>query len=139
MPKKLDNAKVKLENVERQLETAKAEVTKPFAQETELKEKLDRLSVLNALLNMDETGSVAQVNNETSEQLNADTLEQDNQKAEQPELESNNARIMQIVVKDDDKFKSKASLKEKLDTYKTQVSGVENAESNKIKGKEAVI
>ena len=139
MPKKLDNAKVKLENVERQLETAKAEVTKPFAQETELKEKLDRLSVLNALLNMDETGSVAQVNNETSEQLNADTLEQDNQKAEQPELESNNARIMQIVVEDDDKFKSKASLKEKLDTYKTQVSGVENAESNKIKGKEAVI
>ena len=104
-----------------------------------MKEKLDRLSVLNALLNMDETGSVAQVNNETSEQLNADTLEQDNQKAEQPELESNNARIMQIVVKDDDKFKSKASLKEKLDTYKTQVSGVENAESNKIKGKEAVI
>lgn len=41
----------------RQLETAKAEVTKPFAKETELKEKLDRLSALNALLNMDETGS----------------------------------------------------------------------------------
>ena len=59
MPKELDNAKVKLENVERQLETAKAEVTKPFAQETELKEKLDRLSALNALLNMDETGNDA--------------------------------------------------------------------------------
>ena len=59
MPKELDNAKVKLENVERQLETAKAEVTKPFVQETELKEKLDRLSALNALLNMDETGNDA--------------------------------------------------------------------------------
>ena len=85
MPKELDNAKVKLENVERQLETAKAEVTKPFAQETELKEKLDRLSALNALLNMDETGNDAQIGNETSEQSEADTLGHDDQRAEQPQ------------------------------------------------------
>lgn len=44
----------KLANVEHQLETAKVEVTKPFAQEEELAEKLERLAELNALLNMDE-------------------------------------------------------------------------------------
>ena len=46
----------KLSNVEHQLETAKVEVTKPFAQEQELVEKLERLAELNALLNMDEKG-----------------------------------------------------------------------------------
>ena len=43
MPKQLDEAQTKLETVERQLETAKVEVTKPFAQESELAEKLERL------------------------------------------------------------------------------------------------
>ena len=56
MPKQLAEAQTKLQTVERQLETAKAEVTKPFAQEAELAEKLERLSALNALLNMDEKG-----------------------------------------------------------------------------------
>lgn len=50
-------AQTKLETVEHQLETAKVEVTKPFAQEAELAEKLERLSALNALLNMDEKGN----------------------------------------------------------------------------------
>ncbi len=59
MPKQLDESRTKLETVERQLETAKAEVTKPFAQEAELAEKLERLSALNALLNMDEKGDDA--------------------------------------------------------------------------------
>lgn len=49
----------KLANVERQLETAKAEVTKPFEKEQELSEKLERLTELNALLNMDEKGDSA--------------------------------------------------------------------------------
>ena len=49
----------KLSNVEHQLETAKVEVTKPFAQEQELAEKLERLAELNALLNMDEKGDNA--------------------------------------------------------------------------------
>ena len=56
MPKQLAETQTKLESVERQLETAKIEVEKPFAQEAELAEKLDRLSALNALLNMDEKG-----------------------------------------------------------------------------------
>ena len=59
MPKKLADAEGRLETVERQLETAKNEVTKPFAQESELAEKLERLSALNALLNMDEKGDEA--------------------------------------------------------------------------------
>ena len=59
MPKQLAEAQTKLETVERQLETAKVEVTKPFAQEAELAEKLERLSALNALLNMDEKGDDA--------------------------------------------------------------------------------
>ncbi len=59
MPKQLSEAQTKLETVERQLETAKVEVTKPFVQEAELAEKLERLSALNALLNMDEKGDDA--------------------------------------------------------------------------------
>ena len=59
MPKQLAEARIKLENVEHQLETAKIEVNKPFAQEAELAEKLERLSALNALLNMDEKGDNA--------------------------------------------------------------------------------
>ena len=39
MPKQLMEAQTKLETVEHQLETAKVEVTKPFAQEAELAEK----------------------------------------------------------------------------------------------------
>lgn len=56
MGKRVEEVAQKLENVEHQLETAKVEVTKPFPQETELAEKLERLTELNALLNMDEKG-----------------------------------------------------------------------------------
>ena len=56
MTGKMETVAQKLENVEHQLETAKIEVTKPFAQEVELAEKLERLTELNALLNMDEKG-----------------------------------------------------------------------------------
>lgn len=56
---KMVDVEQKLSNVEHQLETAKVEVTKPFAQEQELAEKLERLAELNALLNMDEKGDNA--------------------------------------------------------------------------------
>ncbi len=59
MGKQLEEAVTRLENVEHQLETAKVEVEKPFAQEAELGQKLDRLAELNALLNMDEKGDNA--------------------------------------------------------------------------------
>ena len=68
MPKQLAETETKLETVERQLETAKNEVTKPFAQEPELAEKLERLSALNALLNMDEKGDDAVGIDETPEE-----------------------------------------------------------------------
>lgn len=54
MPAELEEAQTKLANVEHQLETAKIEVNKPFLQEAELSEKLERLAELDALLNMGE-------------------------------------------------------------------------------------
>ncbi|MBR4342738.1 MAG: DEAD/DEAH box helicase family protein, partial [Lachnospiraceae bacterium] len=56
MEKQLQEADLRLSNAEHQLETAKAEVTKPFEKEQELNDKLARLTELNALLNMDEKG-----------------------------------------------------------------------------------
>nr|WP_328284194.1 SNF2-related protein [Faecalicatena contorta] len=56
MENELTKEKEQLSNTEKQLENVKEEVTKPFAQETELNEKMNRLAELNALLNMDEKG-----------------------------------------------------------------------------------
>lgn len=53
-PEKLAEAEQKLETVQEQLANAKEEVGKPFPKEEELNQKLERLSELNALLNMDE-------------------------------------------------------------------------------------
>lgn len=50
---RLHKAEEQLENTKAQLETAKVEVEKPFAQEDELKQKMTRLTELNALLDMD--------------------------------------------------------------------------------------
>ena len=58
---RMSDVEQKLANVEHQLETAKVEVTKPFPQEAELSEKLERLAELNALLNMDEKGDSGMV------------------------------------------------------------------------------
>ena len=85
MTKELTEASTKLANVKRQLETAKVEVTKPFAQEAELTEKLDRLSALNALLNMDEKGDDGiGIDDDASEQgtERAETFGQNVQKSE---------------------------------------------------------
>ena len=54
MPAQREELRQKRLNVERQLETAKAEVEKPFPKEAELKEKQERLSTLNSLLNLNE-------------------------------------------------------------------------------------
>ena len=55
--RKLMESEQKLETVQQQLATAQEEVKKPFPKETELNEKIERLSELNALLNMDEKGN----------------------------------------------------------------------------------
>ena len=53
LPAKEQTCREHLEELYKQLETAKVEVEKPFAKEEELKTKTARLDELNALLNMD--------------------------------------------------------------------------------------
>ena len=55
--KKLAVSEQKLETVQQQLPTAQEVVKKPFPKEAELNEKMERLSELNSLLNMDEKGN----------------------------------------------------------------------------------
>ena len=55
--RKLTESEQKLETVQQQLAIAQEEVKKPFPKEAELNEKMERLSELNALLNMDEKGN----------------------------------------------------------------------------------
>ena len=64
MAGELSEAETKLNNVTHQLETAKIEVQKPFPAEKELKEKMERLAELDALLNMDEKGGTLVLENE---------------------------------------------------------------------------
>ena len=162
MPKQLAESQTKLETVERQLETAKVEVTKPFAQEAELAEKLERLSALNALLNMDEKGGDAIGMDDEPEQ---DTSGQDVQKsgreqsgAEQPGEPTadaprpypvENARHNYVAEGSPQGFKTavamadkpaaRTSLKEKLETLKAQVGSSEKTGIIKEKGKDVAI
>ena len=53
MPERLKNVQSQLENLYSQMETAKAEVGKPFPQEEELQQKSARLAELNAELDID--------------------------------------------------------------------------------------
>ena len=64
MAGELSEAETKLDNVTHQLETAKIEVQKSFSAEEELKEKMERLAELDALLNMDEKGGTPVLENE---------------------------------------------------------------------------
>ncbi len=64
MAGELSEAETKLNNVTHQLETAKLEVQKPFPAKEELKEKMERLAELDALLNMDEKGETPVLENE---------------------------------------------------------------------------
>lgn len=115
MPRQLEESKTKLETVEHQLETAKAEVQKPFAQEAELAEKLERLSALNALLNMDEKGDDAIG-------IGMDDEPEQGSRAEAA-----------------DKPAEKVSLKEKLEIYKVKAAGAQSVGSLKERAKEEVI
>ena len=61
MPDRLQNAQNALDNICKQMETAKAELGKPFPQEEELKTKSARLAELNAELNIDDRTPVEQL------------------------------------------------------------------------------
>ena len=167
MPKQLSEAQTKLETVERQLETAKVEVTKPFVQEAELAEKLERLSALNALLNMDEKGDEAVGMDDAPEEENEgqETSGHDVQKpgqtesiSERPETgeKAANAPIpypvenarrdytmgnggLRAAVAMADKPVQRASLKEKLEAFKVKAAGKEKQENHKEKGKEVTM
>ena len=58
IPARIQATQAQLENVLNQLETAKAEVGKPFPQEEELRTKSARLNELNAELNIDERAPI---------------------------------------------------------------------------------
>ena len=167
MPKQLSEAQTKLETVERQLETAKVEVTKPFVQEAELAEKLERLSALNALLNMDEKGDDALGMDDGPEEENGgqETSGHDVQKSGQTESISErpetgekavnapisypveNARRdytmgnggMRVAAAMADKPVQRASLKEKLAAYRAQASGAGRTDAEKAKRKEETL
>lgn len=71
LPVRENNCKQKLEELEKQLETAKVEVKKEFEKEDELAEKSKRLEELNVLLNEDNKKTVApEVDTEKIEKKN---------------------------------------------------------------------
>ena len=120
LPKHLEEAQTKLTTVENQLETAKKEVNKPFAQEAELTEKLDRLSALNALLNMDEKGD---------ESIGMEDDAPEEAVADRPKTVLS------------DRPAERVSIKEKLEAMKQKISGgmAEKDVPQKAKGKEETL
>ena len=157
MTGKMADVEQKLSNVEHQLETAKVEVTKPFAQEQELSEKLERLAELNALLNMDEKGDNAldmgddepeDENGEHSTQAQEgepDRAEDIQAVADEP-LKPVASFLMSERIAEHDKermladgSKGRVSVKEKLAEMKQKISDQkmpEKPEVTKSKGKE---
>ena len=128
MPTQLEEAQTKLSNVEHQLETAKAEVDKPFPQETELSEKLERLAELNSLLNMDEKGNDAiGMDDDATEpekpQEDVKTVDKKrNEVADMPAKQSNLGNSVSDS-KLTDRPAERTSLQEKLAAMKARVSG----------------
>lgn len=59
LPEELEKAKTSLDNVKQQMESAKAEVGRPFPQEQELKDKLARIVELDIALKMKDDPSQA--------------------------------------------------------------------------------
>ena len=124
MPRQLMEVQTKLETVEHQLEIAKVEVTKPFAQEAELVEKLERLSALNAPLNMDEKGNYGiDMDDEPeapkSEKEVADRLAKNTPLAEKTVGTEQDKGIRQYA----DAHAERVSLKAKLEVMKAKVAG----------------
>ena len=68
IPKRLAATEEHLATVRQQIEAAKAEINKPFPQETELKTKSARLAELDAALNMDHTSSSRQADHPSREE-----------------------------------------------------------------------
>ena len=146
MPAQLEEAQTKLSNVEHQLETAKAEVDKPFPQEAELSEKLERLAELNALLNMDEKGddAIGMDDEATEPEKPQETVKSvDNKKDEVADMPVKQSNLGKMVTdgKLSDRPAERTSLQERLAAMKARVSGTPAGRDavDKAKGKEQIL
>ena len=146
MPSQLEEAQMKLSNVKHQLETAKAEVDKPFPQEAELSEKLERLAELNALLNMDEKGDDAiDMDDEATEpeKQQEDVKSVDKIGDEVADMPSKQSNLGKTVAdsKLSDRPAERHSLQEKLAAMKARVSGTPAGRDavDKAKGKDQIL
>ena len=97
MPERYKTVQGRLENVQAQLATAKAELGKPFPQEAELQEKAARLAELNAELNIDdrtpmeraaETGAAKAARTSVLEKLKAPSVHGAGEKKKSHEQEA---------------------------------------------------
>ena len=152
MGKRMEEVAQKLENVEHQLETAKVEVTKPFPQEAELAEKLERLTELNALLNMDEKGGDGidmddePENDGEQEEMDTEEMEREAEAvADAPFKPQINRAVSEKVAEHgkermlSDSTRGRISVKEKLAEMRQKAYGQkvsEKPEISKGKGKE---
>jgi len=97
-------SQTRLANVEKQMETAKVEVQKPFEREEELATKTKRLAVLDALLNMDEKGG--EIIGDGDDELAEDAESEDNkglsvQDDDQTNMERSEATTVERLRKDE--------------------------------------
>ena len=145
MPSQLEEAQMKLSNVKHQLETAKAEVDKPFPQEAELAEKLERLAELNSLLNMDEKGDDAiGMDDEATEpeKPQEDVKKVDNREEVVADMPIKQSNLEKAAPEGErrlaDRPTERTSLQEKLAAMKARVSGTPAGRDavDKTKGKE---
>ena len=146
MPIQLEEAQTKLSNVEHQLETAKAEVDKPFPQEAELSEKLERLAELNALLNMDEKGDDAiGMDDDAAEPEKQQEIVKtvDNKRDEVADMPAKQSNLGKTAMggKLSDRPAERTSLQEKLAAMKARVSGTPAGRdaADKTKKKEEIL
>ena len=144
MPSLLEEAQMKLSNVKHQLETAKAEVDKPFPQEAELAEKLERLAELNSLLNMDEKGDDAiGMDDEATEpeKPQEDVKKVDNREEVVADMPIKQSNLEKAAPEGErrlaDRPTERTSLQEKLAAMKARVSGTPAGRDavDKAKGK----
>ena len=146
MPAQLEEAQTKLFNVKHQLETAKAEVDKPFPQEAELAEKLERLAELNSLLNMDEKGDDAiGMDDEATEpeKPHEDVKSVDKKGEEVADMPVKQSNLGKSVTdgKLSDRPAERTSLQERLTAMKARVSGTPAGRDavDKAKGKDQIL
>ena len=148
MPIQLEEAQTKLSNVEHQLETAKAEVDKPFPQEAELSEKLERLAELNALLNMDEKGDDAiGMDDEATEpeKPHEDVKSVDEKGDEVADIPIKQSNFAKTAPEEErrlaDRPAERTSLQERLAAMKARVSGTPAGRDavDKAKGKDQIL